>query len=69
MRALMSAHVGVIRSRDGLARALHEITAIERHAGCPAIRNMALAALMVAAAAYRRQESRGALDGQPGQGR
>jgi L-aspartate oxidase len=60
LRALMSAHVGVVRSRDGLARALHEIAAIERHAGCPAMRNMAIAALMVAAAAYRRQESRGA---------
>jgi L-aspartate oxidase len=60
LRALMSAHVGVVRSRDGLARALHDIAAIERHASCPAIRNMAIAALMVAAAAYRRQESRGA---------
>jgi L-aspartate oxidase len=60
LRALMSAHVGVVRSRDGLARALHHIAAIERHASCPATRNMAIAALMVAAAAYRRQESRGA---------
>jgi L-aspartate oxidase len=60
LRTLMSAHVGVVRSRDGLARALGEITAIERHPSCPAMRNMALAALMVAAAAYRRQESRGA---------
>ena len=56
----MSAHVGVVRSRDGLARALRAITVIERHASCPAMRNMAIAALMVAAAAYRRQESRGA---------
>jgi L-aspartate oxidase len=60
LRALMSADVGVVRSRDGLARALRQITAIERHARCPAMRNMAIAALMVAAAAYRRQESRGA---------
>ena len=60
LRTLMSAHVGVVRSRDGLVRALREITAIERHARCPAMRNMAIAALMVAAAAYRRQESRGA---------
>ncbi|HXW29064.1 MAG TPA: FAD-binding protein, partial [Xanthobacteraceae bacterium] len=60
LRALMAADVGVIRCRDGLARALCEIAAIERHAGSPAMRNMALAALMVAAAAYRRQESRGA---------
>jgi L-aspartate oxidase len=60
LRALMAAHVGVVRHRDGLARALCEIASIERHAGSPAMRNMALAALMVAAAAYRRQESRGA---------
>jgi len=60
LRTLMSTHVGVVRSRDGLARALHQITAIERHARSPAMRNMAVAALMVAAAAYRRQESRGA---------
>jgi L-aspartate oxidase len=60
LRALMAAHVGVVRHRDGLARALFEIASIERHAGSPAMRNMALAALMVAAAAYRRQESRGA---------
>jgi L-aspartate oxidase len=60
LRTLMSAHVGVVRSRDGLARALHQIAAIERQARCPAMRNMAVAALIVAAAAYRRQESRGA---------
>jgi L-aspartate oxidase len=60
LRALMAAHVGVVRNRDGLARALFEIASIERHAGCPAMRNTALAALMIAAAAYRRQESRGA---------
>jgi len=60
LRSLMSAHVGVVRSRDGLVRALREIAAIERHARCPAMRNAAVAALMVAAAAYRRQESRGA---------
>jgi L-aspartate oxidase len=60
LRALMSAHVGVVRTRDGLVRALGELAVIERHAGSPAMRNMAVAALMVAAAAYRRQESRGA---------
>jgi len=60
LRALMSAHVGVVRNRDGLAHALRHITAIERHARSPAMRNMAIAALLVAAAAYRRQESRGA---------
>jgi L-aspartate oxidase len=60
LRGLMSAHVGVVRSRDGLAHALREIAAIERHASGPAMRNAAIAALMVAAAAYCRQESRGA---------
>ena len=60
LRALMSAHVGVVRSGDGLARALRAIAAIERHASSPAMRNTAIAALLVAAAAYRRQESRGA---------
>jgi L-aspartate oxidase len=60
LRALMSAEVGVVRSREGLARALGEIAVIERTACAPALRNMALAALLVAAAAYGRQESRGA---------
>jgi L-aspartate oxidase len=60
LRALMSAHVGVIRDEEGLARALAEIARIERKATSPALRNMATAALLVAAAAWRRRESRGA---------
>jgi L-aspartate oxidase len=60
LRALMSAHVGVIREDDGLAGALTEIAQIERAAAAPALRNMATAALLVAAAAWRRRESRGA---------
>jgi len=60
LRALMSADVGVIRHEEGLARALEKILRIEREAASPALRNMATAALLVAAAAWRRRESRGA---------
>lgn len=59
LRALMSAEVGVIRSREGLADALGQIAKLERNASSAAMRNMAIAALFVAAAAYRREESRG----------
>ncbi len=58
LRQLMTAHVGVVRHRDGLARALTEIARLER-ADDAALRNMATAALLVTAAAWRRQESRG----------
>jgi L-aspartate oxidase len=58
LRTLMSANVGVIRSGEGLAHALGKIVAIER--GGTSLRNMAIAALLVAAAAWRRRESRGA---------
>jgi L-aspartate oxidase len=60
LRALMSRHVGVVRDARGLAAALDGITRIERNARSPALRNMATAALLVAAAAWRRRESRGA---------
>jgi L-aspartate oxidase len=60
LRKLMSAHVGVIRDRQGLARALAGILQIERTAQSHALRNMATAALLVTAAAWRRRESRGA---------
>jgi L-aspartate oxidase len=59
LRALMSAEVGVIRSRDGLAKALGQIAELERNASSAETRNTATAALFVAAAAYRREESRG----------
>ncbi len=53
-------HVGVIRDRAGLRRALAEIARIERDsAHLPQTRNMATAALMVTAAALKREESRG----------
>ena len=60
LRALMSADVGVERTADGLARALDRIVRIERAAATPTLRNMATAALLVAAAAWHRRESRGA---------
>jgi L-aspartate oxidase len=60
LRALMSQHVGVIRNSDGLATALGRISRIEREAKSASLRNMATAALLVAAAAFARRESRGA---------
>jgi L-aspartate oxidase len=60
LRALMSRHVGVVRNRDGLADAIGAIARMERGAGSSRLRNMATAALLVATAAWRRRESRGA---------
>ena len=60
LRQLMSAKVGVIRDRTRLQNALAEIARIERESRhLPQTRNMATAALMVTAAALRREESRG----------
>ena len=56
----MSANVGVVRDGDSLKAALRDIVRIERIAArMPQLRNMATAALMVTAAALRREESRG----------
>ncbi len=60
LRAVMSAHVGVIRDGDGLAGAIQTLAALEREAGSIALRNMATAGLLVAASAHTRRESRGA---------
>ena len=60
LRSLMSRHVGVIRNSDGLATALAKISRIEREAKSASLRNMATAAVLVAAAAFARHESRGA---------
>lgn len=60
LRTTMSQHAGVIRNRDGLATALETISRIERAAQSTSLRNMATAALLVAAAAFARHESRGA---------
>jgi L-aspartate oxidase len=59
LRALMSAHVGVIREAQSLRHALTEIARMEREARSAQLRNMATAALLVTAAALRREESRG----------
>jgi L-aspartate oxidase len=60
LRKLMSHHVGVVRDANGLKQALREIERIERAASrMPQLRNMATAALMIAAAALKREESRG----------
>lgn len=55
----MSAEVGVVRNCAGLAHALHEIAALVRDARSAATRDMGVAALLIAAAAFRRTESRG----------
>jgi L-aspartate oxidase len=54
IRALMSAHVGVLRDKVGLEKAIGALTPLA--AGS----DMALSALMIATAALRRTESRGA---------
>jgi L-aspartate oxidase len=60
LRAMTSANVGVIRERDGLAEAVRSFAAIEHTATNTAVRNMATAALLLAASAWSRRESRGA---------
>jgi L-aspartate oxidase len=60
LRAMMSSHVGVIRDGDALAEAVRAFAAIERGAPSLALRNMAATALLVAASAWSRRESRGA---------
>jgi L-aspartate oxidase len=60
LRNMMSSHVGVIRDGDRLAEAIHSFAGIEQNTGNIALRNMATTALLVAAAAWSRQESRGA---------
>ncbi len=60
LRTLMSTHVGVVRDGEGLTHALAGIARMEREcAHMPQLRNMATAALLIAAAALRREESRG----------
>jgi L-aspartate oxidase len=60
LRAKMSSHVGVIRDGDGLAEAVRAFATLERDAGNIGLRNMATTALLVAASAWARRESRGA---------
>ena len=60
LRGLMSSHVGVIRNGENLAEAVRSFAALERDTGNIALRNMATTALLVAAGAFSRRESRGA---------
>jgi len=60
LRAMMTSHVGVIRDDARLAEAVRSFAAIERDTGNIALRNMAATALLVAASAWSRRESRGA---------
>jgi L-aspartate oxidase len=59
LRRLMSEHVGVIRNGAGLALAIAEISVFETSSKSAVVRGMATSALMIAAAAYARTESRG----------
>lgn len=60
LRTLMTAQVGVERTRAGLAAALRTLAGLERAgSGSRALSNMVLAARFATAAAYARQESRG----------
>jgi L-aspartate oxidase len=60
LRMMMTSHVGVIRDGDHLAEAVRTFAALERDAGSFALHNMATSALLVAASAWVRRESRGA---------
>ncbi|ULB12360.1 L-aspartate oxidase (plasmid) [Cereibacter azotoformans] len=59
LRRLMSEHVGVVRTAEGLRTALRGIAALERDAPPAAFLNMTAAATLIAAAALLREESRG----------
>ena len=50
----------MIRDGDRLAEAVRSFAAVERDSGNIALRNMATTALLVAASAWARRESRGA---------
>ena len=57
----MTDGAGVIRSAEGLRRTLSEIAQIETvRPDCPVLGNMTATAMLIAAAALARRESRGA---------
>jgi L-aspartate oxidase len=60
LRAMMTSHLGMIRHGDRLAEPVRAFAGIERDTGNVALRNMATTALLVAASAWARRESRGA---------
>lgn len=60
LRRTMTDHVGVIRTGQGLRKALATLARLEaENADCPAFLNMTATATLIAAAALRREESRG----------
>ncbi len=59
LRTTLASHVGVVREGEPLARAVRMFAHIERSSGNITLRNMATAALLVAASAWSRHESRG----------
>jgi L-aspartate oxidase len=60
LRLTMTANVGVVRDREGLGAALATIARLAERARGPKARNALVAAGLIAAAALRREESRGA---------
>jgi L-aspartate oxidase len=59
LREMMSTHVGVIRDDERLAEAVAAFARLERESPNLGLRNMATSALLVAASAWSRRESRG----------
>ncbi|WLR95917.1 L-aspartate oxidase [Shinella sumterensis] len=59
LRRLMSDHVGVIRSREGLMTTIREIATLERENTRMRFHNIVTTAKLIAAGAYLREESRG----------
>jgi L-aspartate oxidase len=60
LRNMMSSYVGVVRNAKQLEQAVRWFAAIESNADNVVLRNMAATALLVAASAWARRESRGA---------
>jgi L-aspartate oxidase len=60
LRATMTRNVGVVRDRAGLTEALATIGRLAAHAQGPQARNALVTAGLIASAALRREESRGA---------
>jgi L-aspartate oxidase len=60
LREMMSAQVGLVRDDERLAEAVLAFAKLERESSNLGLRNMATTALLVAASAWSRRESRGA---------
>ena len=60
IRETMSAHVGVIRNKQGLSLALKRFATLYKLEKTPAVQNMVITAIFIAASALMRCESRGA---------